>query len=63
LKTELKSYVSMCKVHATHCLFQLCVELGEVPLQWTTSEIVLLAKRSNHVSLNDELMTPVAMLN
>ena len=34
-------------------LFQLCVELGEIPLQWKTAEIVPIHKKPNPVLLND----------
>ena len=38
---------------AFHVLVQLCVELGEIPLQWKTAEIVPIPKKPNPLLLND----------
>ena len=47
----------MCNVF--HLLFQLCVELGEIPLQLKTAEIVQIPKKPNPVLLND--YRPIAL--
>ena len=50
-------HVQLCGVF--HVLFQLCVELGEIPLQWKTAEIVPIPKKPNPVLLND--YRPIAL--
>ena len=50
-------HLQLCSVF--HVLFQLCVELGEIPLQWKTAEIVPVPKKPNHVLLND--YRPIAL--
>ena len=44
-------HLQLCSV--VHVLFQLCVELGEIPLQRKTAEIVPIPKKPNLVLLND----------
>ena len=44
-------HLQLCSVF--HVLFQLCVELGEIPFHWKTTEIVPIPKKPNPVYLND----------
>ena len=50
-------HLQLCSVF--YVLFQLCVELGEIPLQWKTAEIVPIPKKPNTVLLND--YRPIAL--
>ena len=49
--------LQLCSVF--HVLFQLCFELGEIPLQRKTAEIVPIPKKPNPVHLND--YRPIAL--
>ena len=40
-------HLQLCSVF--HVLFQLCVELGDIPLQWKAAEIVPISKKPNPV--------------
>ena len=50
-------HLQLCSVF--HVLFQLCVELGGIPLQWKTAEIVPIPKKPNPVLRKD--YRPIAL--
>ena len=50
-------HLQLCSVFPV--LFQQCVELAEIPLQWKTAEIVPIPKKPNPVLLNDYI--PIAL--
>ena len=50
-------HLQLCSVF--HVLFQLCVEMGEIPLLWKTTEIVPISKKPNPVLLSD--YRPIAL--
>ena len=55
-------HLQLCSVFPV--LFQLCVELGEIPFQWKTAEIVPIHKKPKPVYLNDYrpiALTPLLM--
>ena len=52
-------HLQLCSVFLI--LFQLCVELGEIPRQWKTAEILPIPNKPNPVLLND--YRPIALIS